>query len=147
VAATTQFLLKDAAPLKRSPVTGKAYKVGSREYWFTYQSGLYNTRNRAKPAAYAYAFPFVVFPAGEGTVGYWGQARFRPNLGADTILILWRPDARSEWQQLSEFVTESPRNFFGGSVPLPAAGGEYAAAYWNAEEARIGAYSLPSKLG
>ena len=147
VAATTQFLLKDAPPLRRSPITGKAYKKGSREYWFTYQSGLYNTKNQAKPAAYAYAFPFVVFPAGEGTMGFWGQARFRPNTGTDTILILWRPDPKSPWQQISELVTESPRNFFGGSAAIPGPGGEYAAAYYNAEEAKIGAYSLPAKLG
>jgi len=151
VAATTQFLLKDAAPLKRSPVTGKAYKVGSREYWFTYQSGLYNTRNRAKPAAFAYAFPLVVYPAGEGTVGFWGQARFRPNAGADTILFLWRPDPKSPWQQLTELVTDSPRNFFTGSAPIPGPGGEYAVAYYvpatETTEAKIGAYSLPTKLG
>ncbi len=127
VAATTQFLLKDAAPLLRSPITGRKYKVGSREYWFTYQSGLYNTKNRAKPAAFAYSFPLVVYPAGEGVVGFWGQARFRPNASADTILFLWRPDARSPWQQVTELVTESPRNFFVGSAPIPGLGGEYAA--------------------
>jgi hypothetical protein len=151
VAATTQFLLKDAPPLRRSPVTGKKYKVGSREYWFTYQSGLYNTRNRAKPAAYAYSFPLVVYPAGEGTVGFWGQARFRPNAGSDTILFLWRPTPKSPWQQLTELETENPRNFFAGSVPIPGPGGEYAAAYYepatDTAEAKIGAYSLPTKLG
>jgi hypothetical protein len=152
VAATTQFLLKDAAPLKRSPITGKAYKVGSREYWFTYQSGLYNTRGRAKPAAYAYAFPLVVYPAGEGVVGFWGQARFRPNgVTDDTVLLLWRPDPKAPWQQLSEGLTTSPRGFFSGSVPIPAAGGEYCAAYLvpatDTEPAKIGAYSLPAKLG
>ena len=146
VAATTQFLLKDAAPLRRSPATGKKYRKGSREYWFTYQSGLYNTRNRAKPAAYAYSFPLVVFPAGDGVVGFWGQARFRPNAGSDTILFLWRPAPREPWQQLTEFVTTNPRNFFTGAVPVPGPGGEYAVAYWDAAGAKIGAYSLPTKL-
>jgi hypothetical protein len=147
VAATTQFLLKDAAPLRRSPVTGRAYKKGSREYWFTYQSGLYNTRNRAKPAAFAYSFPLVVYPAGEGTVGFWGQARFRPNAGSDTILFLWRPAPKEPWQQLTELVTDSPRNFFTGAVAVPGPGGEYAVAYWDADAGKIGAFSLPTKLG
>jgi hypothetical protein len=152
VAATTQFLLKDAAPLKRSPVTGKAYKVGSREYWFTYQSGLYNTKNRAKPAAYAYSFPLVVYPAGEGVVGFWGQARFRPNgPNEDIVVFLWRPTSKSPWQQISEAVPTSTRNFFSGSVAIPGPGGEYSAAYLEpateTEPAKVGAYSLPTKLG
>ena len=50
VTATTQFLLKDAAPLKQ-------YPKGSRLYWFTYQSGLLDVRNRAKPAAFALHVP------------------------------------------------------------------------------------------
>jgi hypothetical protein len=151
VAATTQFLLKDAAPLKRSPITGRKYKVGSREYWFTYQSGLYNTRNRAKPAAYAYSFPLVVYPAGEGVVGFWGQARFRPNGSEDTIVFLWRPDPKSPWQQVGDGLATSPRGFFSGSVPIPGTAGEYCAAYIIPAEdpanIKIGAYSLPTKLG
>ena len=46
-----------AAPLKK-------YPSGSRLYWFTYQSGLYTLTGKAKPAAFAYAFPFVTFAAG-----------------------------------------------------------------------------------
>ncbi|MDQ3722372.1 MAG: hypothetical protein M3376_04745 [Actinomycetota bacterium] len=151
VMATTQFLLKDAAPLKRSPITGKAYKVGSREYWFTYQSGLYNTRGRAKPAAFAYTFPLVVYPAGDGVVGFWGQARFRPNGASDTVAFMWRPEPKAPWQQISEGLATSPRNFFSGSVPIPGPGGEYGAAYivpaTETEAEKIGAYSLPAKLG
>jgi hypothetical protein len=153
VAATTQFLLRDAPPLKRSPVTGKAYKVGSREYWFTYQSGLYNTKGQAKPAAYGYTFPLVVYPAGPGLVGFWGQARFRPNgPNTDTIIFLWRPNPKAPWQQISDAISTSPRNFFSGSVPIPeGGGGEYSAAYvtpaTDTAPAKIGAYSLPTTLG
>ena len=150
VAATTQFLLRDAPPLRRSPISGKKYKKNSREYWFTYQSGLLNTRGRAKPAAYAYAFPLVLYPAGEGVVGFWGQARFLPNGAPHTVIFMWRPDPKAPWQQLAD-TTTSPRGFFGGSVPIPAAGGEYSAAYWvpptETEPAKLGAYSLPTKLG
>ncbi len=152
VAATTQFLLKDAAPLLRSPITGKKYKKGSREYWFTYQSGLYNTRNRAKPAAYAYSFPLVVYPAGDGvSVSFWGQMRFRPNNSEDVVLFLWRPNSKAPWVQLSDAISTSPRGFFGGSVAIPAPGGEYGAAYYvpptETAPAKLAAYSLPAKLG
>ena len=147
VAATTQFLLRDAPPLRRSPITGKRYKVGSREYWFTYQSGLYNTRGQAKPAAYAYTFPLVVFPGAEGTVGFWGQARFLPNGTADSVLFLWRPSPSAPWQQIADAIPTSARNFFSGSLPIPGPGGEYAAAYFNVAEGKIAAYSLPAKLG
>ena len=152
VAATTQFLLKDAAPLLRSPITNRAYQVGSREYWFSYQSGLYNTKGQAKPAAFAYTFPLVVYPAGEGVVGFWGQARFRPNGPTDDVVVfLWRPEPKAPWQQISEGLPTSPRNFFSGSVPIPGPGGEYSAGYvapaTETEPAKIGAYSLPTKLG
>ena len=73
VTATTQFLLRDAAPLKQ-------YPKGSRLYWFTYQSGLVNNAGRAKPAAFAYTFPLVVYnPGVPGLTNFWGQLRFRPN--------------------------------------------------------------------
>ena len=124
VKATTQFLLRDAAPLKRSPVTGRKYKVGSREYWFTYQSGLYTTKGRAKPAAYAYTLPLVVYPAGEGIVGFWGQLRFRPNGAEDTAVFMWCPDNKSvaTCVQVGDGVTTTFRGFFSGSVPIPQAG-------------------------
>jgi hypothetical protein len=153
VKATTQFLLRDAAPLLRSPVTGKKYKVGSREYWFTYQSGLYTVAGRAKPAAYAYTLPFVVFPAGDGVVGFWGQLRFRPNGAPDAVLLLHCPDDKNvrTCEQVGDPVPTSYRGFFSGSAPVPAAGGFYRAAYFipatDTDPAKIGAYSLPAKLG
>ncbi|MBW3607597.1 MAG: hypothetical protein KY463_04465 [Actinobacteria bacterium] len=150
VAATTQFLLRDAPPLRRSPVTGKKYRKGSREYWFTYQSGLYTTRGRAKPAAYAYAFPLVIFSASPGVVNFWGQARFLPNGAPHTVVFLWRPTPQTPWQQISEGIATSPRGFFTGAVPIPGPGGEYSAAYvapaTETAEAKLGAYTLPTKL-
>ncbi|MEA2131068.1 MAG: hypothetical protein QOJ85_3959, partial [Solirubrobacteraceae bacterium] len=82
VMATTQFLLRDVGPLTQ-------YPKGSRLYWFTYQSGLYTVRGRAKPAAFSYALPFVTFPAGAGTTGFWGQLRFRPNGAQDVAVLMW----------------------------------------------------------
>ena len=92
VAATTQFLLRDAAPLRRSPVTGKALQGWLAGVLVHVPVGSVQHGERAKPAAFAYTFPLVVYPAGEGIVGFWGQARFRPNASANTILFLWRPD-------------------------------------------------------
>jgi len=151
VKATTQFLLKDTPPLRRSPITRKAYKVGSREYWSTYQSGLYTVIGRAKPAAFGYAFPLVVFPGAEGMVSFWGQARFRPNGASDTVIFMWRPEPKAPWQQLGGGIATTLSNFFSGSVPIPGSGGEYGAAYvvpaTETEPAKLGAYSLPAKLG
>ena len=90
VTATTQFLLKDAAPLKQ-------YPKGSRLYWFTYQSGLLDVRGRAKPAAFAYTFPFVILnPGVPGMTGFWGQLRFRPNGSEDRRGHLLAPDRQQE---------------------------------------------------
>jgi hypothetical protein len=154
VAATTQFLLRDAAPLKRSPVTGKAYKVGSREYWFTYQSGLYTAGGRAKPAAYAYTLPLVVYPAGEGLVGFWGQLRFRPNGAQDTALLMWCPDNKNirTCEGLPDgAATTSFRGFFSGTAAIPKPGGYYRAGYvvpaTDTTPQKIGVWSLPAKLG
>ncbi len=152
VKATTQFLLRDAAPLKRSPVTGRKYKVGSREYWFTYQSGLYTTKGRAKPAAYGYTLPLVVYPAGEGIVGFWGQLRFRPNGSEDTAIFMWCPDNKNvnTCVQIGDGVTSTFRGFFSGSVPIPQPSGYYRVGYFvpatETEPAKIGAYSLPAEL-
>ena len=152
VKATTQFLLRDAPPLRRSPVTRKAYKVGSREYWFTYQSGLLTAAGRAKPAAFAYTLPLVVYPAGEGQVGFWGQLRFRPNGSTDTALIMWCPDDKSvkTCEQVGEGVPTNFRGFFSGAVAIPKPGGFYRAGYFvpatDTAPAKIGAYSLPAKL-
>ncbi|MDP2711806.1 MAG: hypothetical protein Q8O56_11360 [Solirubrobacteraceae bacterium] len=152
VKATTQFLLRDAGPLLRSPVTRKAYRKNSREYWFTYQSGLYTQRGRAKPAAFAYTLPLVVYPAGPGMVGFWGQLRFRPNTAQDIALLLWCPDENNPRTcvQVGEGVPTAFRNFFSGVVPVPAPGGFYRAAYFipptGAEPAKIGAYSLAARL-
>jgi hypothetical protein len=139
VQATTHFLLRDVAPLRR-------YPKGSRLYWFTYQSGLVTNAGRSKPAVFAYALPFVVFPSGEGITGFWGQLRFRPNIVQDVAVIMWRPDGRSPWQQLGEPVATTVRGFFTGTVPAPAPGGEYRAVYVDPQTGKITHSSLPAKL-
>lgn len=139
VQATTHFLLRDVAPLKR-------YPRGSRLYWFTYQSGLVTNAGRSKPAVFAYALPFVVFPSGEGVTGFWGQLRFRPNGAQDIAVIMWRPNNKSPWQQVGEPAPTSPRGYFTGTLPTPGPNGEYRAVYVNPETGKITHSSLPTKL-
>ena len=137
VQATTQFLLRDVGPVTK-------YPKGSRLYWFTYQSGLYTVRGRAKPAAFGYALPLVTFDAGEGTIGFWGQLRFRPNGAQDVAVFMWRPDAKSPWQQVGDAVPTSLRGFFTGAVPVPGPGGQYRAIYVDPESGKVTHSSLPT---
>ncbi|HWI06212.1 MAG TPA: hypothetical protein VNT54_01700 [Solirubrobacteraceae bacterium] len=137
VQATTHFLLRDVAPLRR-------YPKGSRLYWFTYQSGLMTNSGRAKPALFAYSLPLVMFPAGPGVMGYWGQLRFRPNGAQDIAVIMWRPTKKAAWQQLGAPAPTSPQGYFTGTVPTPGPGGEYRAVYVNPENGKITHSSLPT---
>jgi hypothetical protein len=132
VRATTQFLIRDAAPLPQ-------YPKGSRLYWFTYQSGLYNLKGRAKPAAFAYTFPLVIYnPAVEGMTAFWGQLRFRPNGSADNVVIFWRQDApngketcgpSNGWTEVVSVAPTNFRGYFEGTMPTPGKGGHYCAVY------------------
>jgi hypothetical protein len=139
VQATTQFLLRDVGPVKR-------YPKGSRLYWFTYQSGLLSVRGSAKPAAYGYTLPFVLYPAGEGVTGFWGQLRFRPNGAQDVAVVMWHPDKKSPWQQIGEPVATSFRGFFSGTVPTPGPGGEYRVVYVDTETGKVKNSSLSATL-
>ena len=87
-----------------------------------------------------------MFPAGEGVTGFWGQLRFRPNGAQDVAVLMWRPDARSPWQQVGEPATTSARGFFSGSLPTPGPGGQYRAVYVNPESGKITHSSLPATL-
>lgn len=130
VLATTQFLVRDVGPLTK-------YPKGSRLYWFTYQSGLYTVTGRAKPAAFGYTFPLVVFPAGEGVVGFWGQLRFRPNGLPDNAYLFWHDKATKEPCGTGSWVVQGAplpttfRGYFSGTIPAPGVGGEYCAAFFD----------------
>jgi hypothetical protein len=142
VKATTQFLIRDAEPLKQ-------YPKGSRLYWFTYQSGLYNVKGRAKPAAFAYTFPFLVFnPGVPGMTGFWGQLRFRPNGSPDSAIVFWRPVKANNkpcgpagWIQQGPPVPTSFRGYFAGSFPTPGPG-EFCALYFDPAKGKITHRSL-----
>lgn len=133
----TQFLLRDAAPLKQ-------FKKSSRFYWFTYQSGLFTVKGKAKPAASAYLLPFVAFKSGPN-VGFWGQLRFRPNGSPDVAYVMWRPNAQTPWALLGAAVPTSARGFFATTAPAPAPTAEYRAVYVDPTTGKIVISSLPTK--
>ncbi len=126
VLANTQFLLRDVPPLKR-------FKRGTRPYWSTYQSGLYSTADRAKPAVQAYAMPFAAFPAapkadtGQPQIFVFGQIRFRQNvrLGQtpDTVQLQFKPaDRSSDWVPFDAPVPTNSLGYFTATVVKPGAG-------------------------
>jgi hypothetical protein len=144
VLATTQFLVRDVGPVTK-------YPKGSRLYWFTYQSGLYTVGGRAKPAAFAYTLPLVVYVAGEGLTGFWGQLKFRPNGAPDNAYVYWQPQANNElcgtgsWVQLGGPNPTSFRGFFQGAVPTPGPGGQYCAGFFDDATQKFTHVSLSTK--
>ena len=106
----TQFLLQDVPPVKGA-------KRGSKRYWFTYQSGLYDLDGSPKPAAAAYAFPFTV--TGDSA---WGQLRFLPNSTRTEVQVQFRPDDGGDFAAVGAPVpVDNPFGFF--TAPLPAGTG------------------------
>ncbi|MCW3011980.1 MAG: hypothetical protein JWO90_2384 [Solirubrobacterales bacterium] len=126
VAAHTQFLLRDVLPVKR-------FKTGSRPYWGTYQSGLFDAQDRAKPAATAYAFPFLAAPGapdpatGQPKTTVFGQIRFRDNVPPggtpDTVQLQFKPaDGSSDWIPFNAPLATSRLGYFFASVDTPGRG-------------------------
>ncbi|MBA3327884.1 MAG: hypothetical protein H0T43_06245 [Solirubrobacterales bacterium] len=138
VKAMTQFLLRDVAPVRR-------FKKGSKPYWFTFQSGLFYRSGRAKPAAFAYSFPFIAFKQGPGQVGFWGQLRFRPDGSPDVAVIQTRPNAQTPWAQLGPEIATNPRGFFTASSPAPSPTAEYRAVYVDPVTLKVANASLATK--
>ena len=121
------------------------YPKNSRLYWFTYQSGLVTNAGRSKPAVYAYALPLVVFGAGPGNTGFWGQLRFRPNGAQDSAVLMWRPTPSAPWAQVGQPAPTTARGFFSGTIATPGPGGEYRAVYLNPATDKITHTSLPAR--
>lgn len=141
VAANTQFLLRDVAPLPR-------FKKGSKPYWGTYQSGLFNLDDTPKPAAAAYAFPFLTAPGapapnGGKTTSVFGQIRFRdnaqPGQPTDTVQLQFQPAGSGDWSNLGDPIATSARGYFATTVPVPGPG--QVRAVWNGPQAPFSATS------
>jgi len=144
IASQTQFLLRDVLPVaKRKP--------GTKPYWFTYQSGLYFSNGVPKPAAYAYALPFLAFggktdPAtGRRSFRFWGQLRFLPDGANAKAVIQGRPKGSAGgWTPIGSPIAVSPRGYFQATHVNPIAGAVEWRGAWLRPDGRIGAVSLPS---
>jgi hypothetical protein len=145
IASQAQFLLRDVAPVKSHPPTSKAY-------WFTYQSGLYGLTGQAKPAATAYAMPFLAFntgtlaAAGEQIYTLWGQARLLPNGATAGVTLQFRAkDGSTPWLTVGDPVPVDPMGYFQvtRAATLPVVS-EWRAALVNPADGTVLASSLPS---
>jgi hypothetical protein len=132
IAAQSQFLLADVAPLKK-------HRRGTKSYWSTYQSGLITQQGRAKLAAYAYVMPFMAnrtAPDAAGapaTVNVWGQLRFLPNGQTGVVAIQWRPrDGSAPWATVGDRVATDALGYYTAQRAAPAAGPGEWRALWSA---------------
>jgi hypothetical protein len=150
VIGNTQFLLRDVKPNKR-------HAKGSKAYWSTYQSGLYTSGNTPKPAAQAYAFPFLVYntsditPQNTPAVDFWGQLRFLravPPDGSQGFLIQFKPaDGSADWAQYGDRIpVTDPNGYFISQLPKPPVPGFFRAV-WTGNGAPQYAISLPQPVG
>lgn len=115
VVANTQFQLFDVPPQTR-------FRKDSRQYWFTYQSGIFNADGSPKPAAAAYALPFEARAAGTGVYLFWGWTRLAAN-GTPQTVVLQRKDAAGSYQTVGDPIpVTNPAGFW--NVTLPAFPGE-----------------------
>jgi hypothetical protein len=143
IEAQSQFLLRDVAPVRSHPKTSKAY-------WFTYQSGLFFLNGTPKPAASAYALPFLAFPAapdpttGNPAFSFWGQLRFLPNGAAAVANIQWRPtDGSADWATVGDPVTVDLHGYFTAARVAPLNVPGFWRAAWLAPDGTLVSQSLP----
>lgn len=138
IAAQAQFLLRDVPPVAgRNPA--------SKAYWFTYQSGLYLADGKAKPAAGAYALPFLARRAGS-SFKLWGQLRFLPDGQPASAVIQAKPRGAPEsaWTTIGAPIGISARGYFTAQRAAPFAGSIEWRGAWLKSDGTIGAASLPS---
>ncbi|MGI8729605.1 MAG: hypothetical protein ACR2LK_06370 [Solirubrobacteraceae bacterium] len=123
IRSQSQFLLRDVAPVRK-------HRKNSKAYWFTYQSGLFHLSGAEKPAARAYALPFLAFD--RNTVNpvtqtpmfnFWGQMRLLPNESTASATIQWRPkDDTSPWRSVGPPVPLDPMGYFEAIRTAPGNG-------------------------
>ena len=149
ILSQAQFLLRDVDPVRKHP-------KGSKAYWFTYQSGLFFRTGAAKPAAGAYAMPFLAFNSrtfdlltGTPVYNLWGQLRLLPNGQAASAAIQWRAKDGSSgaWATIGDLVPVDALGYFTAarSAPSPAVG-EWRSAIVNPADGSV-LFSSPGTLG
>ena len=102
IVAQTQFLLRDVLPVKGA-------RKNSKQYWFTYQSGIFEHGGKPKPAAGAYAMPFHVTGRGVDSVGasavtFWGMLRFLPNSVRSEVRLQYRPLGGTQFSTIGDAI-------------------------------------------
>jgi len=126
ILSQAQFLLRDVDPVRKHPKNSKAY-------WFTYQSGLFFRSGVPKPAAAAYALPFLAFNSrttdpltGTSVFNLWGQLRLLPNGTTASAAIQWRAKDGSSgaWATIGDLVPVDALGYFTATrtAPSPAIG-------------------------
>jgi hypothetical protein len=116
VRANAQFLLYDDHPR-----AGK--RVGSRDYWSTFQSGLLYTNGKPKPSYAAFRIPiWLPNPRHSGRVTIWGQLRPADHMSTQFAVVEYKRAGSAAWQQIREVQTSSPQGYLVAHVSLPAAG-------------------------
>jgi hypothetical protein len=125
ILSQAQFLLRDVSPVRTR-------RKGTKGYWFTYQSGLYFLNGQAKPAAGAYAMPFLAFNSntldaatGAPVFNVWGQARLLRNDATASATVQWRAkDGSTPWISVGDPVPVDPMGYFTATrtAPQPVVG-------------------------
>jgi hypothetical protein len=110
-----QFLLRDTPP-RRSE------RKNTREYWFTYQSGLFNINGSPKPSATAYVMPLLATGRatdanGVPTVGFWGAVRFMPFGSETSVFLQHRPAGAQQFENVGEPVPVPGTGYYETAVP------------------------------
>ena len=108
IIANTQFQLKDVPPVKHA--TGKAH-------WFTYQSGLFTSAGKPKPAATAYKLPLVVTAHTGSSTSLWGWLRFLPTGLPATAQVQRKAAGAANFANVGAPVAVSSLGFFESSIP------------------------------
>lgn len=122
ILANTQFQLLDVPPQTR-------FEPDSRQYWFTYQSGLYTSDGQPKLAAFAYEMPFEARDAGGGTYLFWGQTRFAPNGSPQTVYLQVKDPASGGWSNAATVPVSNAMGYW--TQTLSASAGQTWRTVWH----------------
>ena len=115
-----QFLLRDTPPRKGE-------RKNTREYWFTYQSGLFNINGSPKPSATAYTMPLLLTEkgtddAGNPSVSFWGGVRFLPFGVESSVFMQFRPLGGAQFETVGEPATVGITGYFETEIAQQAPG-------------------------
>ena len=120
VLGQAQFLLRDVLPVKGA-------KKNSKQYWFTYQSGLYKSNGAPKLSVLAYKMPLVATGQGTDSVGattvtFWGGVRFLPFGTKSQVYMQYRVQGSNTFQLVGDAVPVEASGYYTTAVAQPDPG-------------------------